>query len=123
SIVLDLLQAGEVWIFLATALAIVPLAGIIGHATEQLSLHAGPGIGGLLNATFGNATELIVAFLALRAGLQEVVKASITGSILGNILLVLGLSMFAGGLGRAHQRFNRTAAGASSAMLSLATAA
>src|SRR2546428_11165725 len=77
--------------------AIVPLAYAMGVATEEVSKHAGPGLGGLLNATFGNATELIIALVALSSGLVGVVKASITGSIIGNILLVLGVSMFTGG--------------------------
>src|SRR3954465_1960138 len=94
---LELAHADPLLVFVAAALAIVPLAGIIGHATEDVALHTGPGIGGFLNAPFGNATELIIALLALNAGLQEVVKASLTGSILGNLLLVLGLSMFVGG--------------------------
>ncbi len=123
AIVLDLAHVGSLAIFVAAALAIVPLAGLIGHATEDVSIHAGPGIGGFLNATFGNATELIIALLALHAGLQEVVKASITGSILGNLLLVLGVSMFAGGYSRHRQQFNRTAAGTSAAMLAIAAGA
>src|SRR4051794_14909786 len=92
-------------------------------ATEQLAARAGPGIGGLLNVTFGNAPELIIAFFALLEGLQEVVKASLVGSVLGNSLLVLGASMFVGGLGRERQTFNRTAAHAQAGMLLLATAA
>jgi Ca2+:H+ antiporter len=86
-------------VFLAAALAIVPLAGWLGRATEQLAERSGEGVGGLLNATFGNATELIIALSALRAGLHDVVKASIAGSIVGNILLVLGAAMLAGGYG------------------------
>src|ERR671924_729299 len=81
------------WIFLASAIAIMPLAGWMGQATEQLAERTGEGIGGLLNATFGNAAELIIALAALRSGLHEVVKASLAGSIVGNILLVLGASM------------------------------
>lgn len=123
SIVLWLFQVGEVWLFLASALAIVPLAGLIGRATEELSDHSGPALGGFLNATFGNATELIIALFALRAGLFEVVKASISGSIIGNILLVLGVSMFVGGWGRVKQHFNRTNAGANASMLVLAVVA
>ncbi len=115
----------ELWLFLASALAIIPLAGLIGEATEELAAYVGPAAGGLLNATFGNATELIIALLALSKGpaLHEVVKASISGSIIGNILLVLGLSMLAGGWGRDKQRFNRTSAGASASMLLLAVVA
>jgi Ca2+:H+ antiporter len=123
TVALELLHAPAVAIFVVAALAILPLAGLIGHATEELTAHTGPGVGGLLNATFGNAVELILASFALAAGLQEVVKASITGAILGNVLLVLGLSMIAGGLGRPKQTFNQTAAGASAAMLALAVAA
>jgi Ca2+:H+ antiporter len=97
-------------IFVATGLAILPLAGWMGRATEQLAERAGEGVGGLLNATFGNAAELIIALAALRAGLHDVVKASLAGSIVGNILLVLGAAMLAGGLRRREQHFN--AAGA-----------
>lgn len=107
-------------IFIMSGLAIVPLAKWMGNATEELAVHVGPGIGGLLNATFGNATELIIAIFALRAGLVDVVKASITGSIVGNLLFVLGLSFFLGGLRREKQEFNRTAAGASGSQLALA---
>src|SRR5262245_34162943 len=84
-------------VFAFSALAIVPLAGLMGEATEQLASRLGAGVGGLLNATFGNAAELIIALVALQRGLYDVVKASLTGSIIGNILLVLGLSMLAGG--------------------------
>jgi len=107
-------------IFILSGLAIVPLAKWMGTATEELAVHVGPGLGGLLNATFGNATELIIAIFALRAGLVEVVKASITGSIVGNLLFVLGLSLLLGGFKREKQEFNRTAASASSAQLTLA---
>ena len=103
----------HLWIFAAAALAILPLAGWMGHATEHLAARMGEGVGGLLNATFGNAAELIIALAALRAGLHEVVKASIAGAIVGNILLVLGAAMLAGGLRhRPEQQFN--AAGARS---------
>jgi Ca2+:H+ antiporter len=95
----------------------------MGLATEELAARSGPGIGGFLNVTFGNAAELIIAIFLLAEGLQEVVKASIIGSILGNLLLVLGLSMFVGGIGRKKQVFNQTAANAQSAMLFLAVAA
>ena len=112
------------WVFLTSALAIVPLAGWMGHATEELAARTGEGIGGLLNATFGNAAELIIAIAALRAGLHEVVKASIAGSIIGNILLVLGAAMLAGGLrNRPEQRFNAPGARSQATMLTLATIA
>lgn len=110
-------------IFLLSALAIVPVAKFIGDATEELSGHTGPAVGGLLNATFGNATELIIGIFALHAGLLEVVKASITGAIIGNLLFVLGTAIFLGGLSRERQHFNVIAAKASCAMLLLATTA
>lgn len=110
-------------LFIVSALAIIPIAGWMGHATEQLAHRMGEGIGGLLNASFGNAAELIIALMALRAGHIEVVKASITGSIIGNLLLVLGVSIFAGGVRYKHQRFNKTAARASCTALILAAAA
>jgi Ca2+:H+ antiporter len=110
-------------IFFAAAVAIIPLAGWLGRATEQLAERSGDGIGGLLNATFGNATELIIAFAALRAGLHDVVKASIAGSIIGNILLVLGAAMLCGGLRFKEQHFNTSAARASAGMLMLAAIA
>ena len=96
-------------VFFAAGLAILPLAGWMGRATEQLAERMGEGVGGLLNATFGNAAELIIALAALRAGLHDVVKASIAGSIVGNILLVLGAAMLAGGLRHREQHFNAAA--------------
>lgn len=110
-------------VFILSALAIVPLAKYIGSATEDLALRTTPAVGGLLNATFGNATEFIVGIFALQAGLVEVVKASITGSIIGNLLFVLGMAIFAGGLSRTRQTFNATAAKAQGSMLLLATLA
>jgi len=110
-------------LFIVACLAIIPLAGWMGRATEHLAEHLGQGIGGLLNATFGNAAELIIALFALSKGLTGVVKASITGSIIGNILLVLGLSFFAGGMKVRKQEFNRTAAGVSATALTLAAIA
>ena len=107
-------------IFLSSALAILPLAGWMGRATEQLAERMGEGVGGLLNATFGNAAELIIALAALRAGLHDVVKASIAGSIVGNILLVLGAAMLAGGLRRSEQHFNAAGARSQATMLLLA---
>ena len=119
SFAIRFLGFSEIWIFASSAVAIIPLAGLIGDATEQLAIRTGPGIGGLLNATFGNATELIIALFALSNGLLPVVKASISGSIVANLLLVLGLSMLIGGWGREKQTFNQTQAGASAAMLFL----
>lgn len=116
-------HVSPVYVFILSALAIIPFAKFIGDATEELALRTTPAAGGLLNATFGNATELIIGILALRAGLIEVVKASITGSILGNLLLVLGMAMLVGGWKREHQEFNATAAKASCSMLILATIA
>jgi Ca2+:H+ antiporter len=123
AIALDLAHAGAAVIFTTSALGVVPTAAMMGRATEELAARAGPGIGGLLNVTFGNAPEIIIALFALNEGLQEVVKASIVGSILGNTLLVLGAAMFVGGLGRERQFFDRTAATAQSAMLLLAVTA
>jgi Ca2+:H+ antiporter len=112
------------WIFLAAALAIVPLAGWMGRATEELAVRTGEGVGGLLNATFGNAAELIIAISALHAGLYDVVKASLAGSIIGNILLVLGAAMLAGGVRhRPEQTFNAAAARSQATLLTLATIA
>jgi len=118
-LVLELVHASPVLIFVASAIAIIPLAGYMGQATEHLAEHTGPGIGGFLNATFGNAAELIIALMALQKGLHDVVKASITGSIIGNVLLVLGLSMVCGGLRYERQTFNCTAAGVGSTLLAL----
>jgi Ca2+:H+ antiporter len=112
-------HASAVWVFAVSALAIIPLAGLMGRATEQLAERLGAGIGGLLNATFGNAAELIIAIIALRAGLPDLVKASITGSIIGNVLLVFGLSALAGGLKHPSQTFNRTVATLNTTMLVL----
>jgi len=110
-------------LFIVSALAIVPVAGWMGHATEQLAHRMGEGVGGLLNASFGNAAELIIALIALRAGHIGVVKASITGSIIGNLLLVLGLSIFAGGMRYKALKFNKTAVRASCTALILAASA
>src|SRR5512132_2968560 len=107
-------------LFVCSALGIIPVAGWIGRATEALAARVGEGLGGLLNATFGNAAELIIAGIALSKGLTNVVKASITGSIIGNVLLVLGLSILLGGTKYKEQRFNRTAATTSVTSLSLA---
>jgi Ca2+:H+ antiporter len=117
------LNAPPTLTFACAALALVPLAALIGQATEDVASHVGPAAGGLLNATFGNATELVVAGIALTHGLDEVVKASITGSIIGNALLVLGGSMIAAGIGRERVFFNRVAAATSAATLLLAVTA
>ncbi|MBU6390478.1 calcium/proton exchanger [Patescibacteria group bacterium] len=117
------LNASPIWLFALSALAIVPLAKYIGEATEELTVYTGAGLGGLLNATFGNATELIIGVMALQAGLIEVVKASITGSIISNLLLVLGTAIIFGGWKRRKQMFNATAAKAAASTLLLAVTA
>jgi Ca2+:H+ antiporter len=123
AIVLELAHASATIIFVTSALGVIPTAALMGRATEELAARSGPGIGGLLNVTFGNAPELIIAFFALNEGLQEVVKASLIGSVLGNVLLVMGAAMLVGGLGRERQRFNATAANVQSLMLLLAVVA
>jgi Ca2+:H+ antiporter len=131
AVALELVHASAPVIFFAAAAGVIPTAALMGRATEELAERSGPGIGGLLNVTFGNAPELIIAFFALSKGLQEVVKASLVGSILGNILLVMGAAMFFGGLrprrtsrrGSGMQQFSRTAASAQSSMLLLAIVA
>jgi Ca2+:H+ antiporter len=123
AVALDLAHASPVLVFFAAALGVIPTAAVMGEATEHIAAQTGPGVGGFLNVTFGNAPELIIAFFALREGLQEVVKASIVGSVMGNVLLVLGAAAFVGGLGREKQVFNRTAAAAQSGMLLLAVTA
>src|SRR5215218_11007466 len=123
AILLEIVHADPVLVFFASALGVIPTAALMGRATEELAERTGPGIGGLLNVTFGNAPELIIAFFALEKGLHEVVKASIAGSILGNILLVLGAAMIVGGAKRDKQTFNRTAATSQSALLLLTVAA
>jgi len=120
SIVGAFLNWDERLVFFSSALGILPLAWVLGQATEELAAHTGPRVGGLLNATLGNAAELIITIFAIREGLLELVKASITGSILGNILLVLGLSVLLGGLRNGLQRFDRTEAGLSATMMTLA---
>ena len=122
AIVLDLANANEALIFATAALGIVPTAALMSRATEELASRSGPGVGGLLNVTFGNAPELIIALFALQKGLQEVVKASIIGSIISNILLVLGAAMLFGGLGRQQQTFSVSGASAQTSMLMLAAA-
>ncbi len=113
----------SIWLFVLAAVTLIPAAGLIGEATEELANRCGPSLGGFLNATFGNAAELIIAIVALRANHIEIVKASITGSIIGNLLLVFGASCLSGGLKHGTQRFNRTAAGSAIVMLALAVAA
>jgi len=120
SILLHFLHVAESWLFLTSALAIVPLAGFMGTATEELAKYRGPGVGGLLNATFGNATELIIAVVAVRNGQVAIVKASLIGSIIGNVLLVLGLSVLLGGLKNKIQVFNKDVAQSHAAMLGVA---
>jgi Ca2+:H+ antiporter len=111
AVVLDVIHAEPVAVFSIAALAILPLAGKIGHATEDLALRSGPRVGGLLNATFGNVTEMIVAFFLILRGELEIVKASLTGSIIGNVLLVLGLAFVFGGWRRSEQKFSQAAVG------------
>jgi len=123
SIASSLLGWGEATTFITAALAIVPLAALMGLATEEIAVVVGPNLGGLLNATFGNATELIIAFVALRGGLIEVVKATITGSIISNLLLVLGFSMLLGGFRFKEQEFQPTAARLNASTMNLAVIA
>jgi Ca2+:H+ antiporter len=123
AVVLDLMKASPALVFFSSALGVVPTAALMGRATEELAHRAGPGIGGLLNVTFGNAPELIIALFALEKGLQEVVKASIIGSILGNLLLVMGAAFLIGGWGKERNKFVAEAAGAQATMLLLAVVA
>ena len=123
AIAVELAHANPIVVFSAAALGVIPCAAVMGEATEAIAAKTGPGIGGLLNVTFGNAPELIIAFFALIEGLQEVVKASIVGSIIGNVLLVMGAAFLVGGWTRDKQTFSQTAAHAQSAMLTLALAA
>lgn len=123
AVVLELGSAAPGAIFVTAAVGVIPTAALMGRATEELAARSGPGIGGLLNVTFGNFPELVIAFFALQQGLHEVVKASIAGSIIGNMLLVLGAAMLFGGLRRDRQTFNATAASAQSSLLLLAVAA
>src|SRR3954471_24907235 len=125
AVIFEFGHVGAVPTFFASTLGVIPTAALMGRATEELAARAGPGIGGLLNVTFGNAPELIIAFFALREGLHEVVKASLVGSILGNCLLVMGAAMFVGGSyrGRDRQYFDVTAAQSQALMLLLASVA
>jgi Ca2+:H+ antiporter len=120
TIALDLAGAGHTIVFLSAAVALVGLAWLIGLGTEHLGAAVGPRAGGILNAAFGNAAELIITFFALRAGLIDVVKASITGSILGNLLFGLGVAFIAGGLRHGTQTFSKATAGINSTMLVIA---
>jgi Ca2+:H+ antiporter len=122
SLLSDLVFHLDLLTFLTSAAAIPPLAGMIGRSTDQLALHAGPRIGGLLNATFGNVTELIIAIFLILENEIEIVKASLTGSIIGNLLLVLGLSLFVGGLRNKEQTFSAPAASVHTSSLALAVA-
>lgn len=119
SLLAEYLHFGSIWVFVFSLLAILPLAEIMGQATEELSKKMGSTVGSLLNATFGNAAELILAIFALQRGLTELVKATITGSIISNILLVLGLSVLVGGIRYKTQVFNRHIAGTSATVMAL----
>jgi Ca2+:H+ antiporter len=123
SLAAEWLHWGPLVIFVTAGIAILPLASWMGLATEEIAVVVGPTLGGLLNATFGNATELIIALIALKAGLIEVVKASITGSIIGNLLLVMGLSMFLGGLRYKEQTFQPVIARVNASLMNLAVIA
>lgn len=123
AIVAELMGASPTVVFILSAVAIIPLADLIGEATEELASRTGPRVGGLLNATLGNAAEVIIAIFAIREGLLDLVKASITGSILGNLLLVLGLSVLLGGLRNGIQTFDRRQAALNGTMLMLAVSA
>lgn len=123
AVLAEFLRWGELQVFIFSALGVIPMAGYIGEATEALAAHTGPRIGGLLNATLGNAAELIITIIAIREGLLELVKASITGSILGNVLLVMGMAMVVGGIRHGYQRFDRRQAGNNAILLVLAVVA
>src|ERR687885_1863297 len=123
AVIFEFAHVGAVPTFFASTLGVIPTAALMGRATEELAARSGPGIGGLLNVTFGNAPELIIAFFALNEGLQEVVKASLVGSILGNILLVMGAAMLVGGIPRDRQTFAAAAANSQALMLLLACVA
>src|SRR6476646_5457859 len=123
AVILDVANATATLVFFVSAAALIPPAAMMGRATEELAERSGNVIGGLLNVTFGNAPELIIALFALQKGLHEVVKASLIGSIIGNILLVMGAAMLVGGWGRDKQKFSATAVSAQTSMLLLAAAA
>lgn len=120
AVLAELLGWSPLLIFTCSCIALIPLAGLLGEATEELAIHTGPKIGGLLNATLGNAAELIITVVALSQGEFDLVKASITGSILGNLLLILGASLLLGGIKHGTQRFDRTMTGVSATMMTLA---
>lgn len=117
SFIAKFLNASDSVMFILSCLSIIPLAGLMGEGTEEISFYSGPKIGGFLNGTFGNATELIISFFALKQGLFDVVKSSIAGAVIGNILLVVGASMLAGGLKYKTQKFNQKVTEVSSSML------
>ncbi|MBW4437385.1 MAG: calcium/proton exchanger [Pleurocapsa minor GSE-CHR-MK-17-07R] len=123
AVIADLLGADPIIVFVLSAIGLIPLAKLIGDATEELALYTGPKLGGLLNATLGNAAELIIAFFSIQAGLLDLVRASITGSIIGNLLLVMGASLLLGGLKNGTQRFDRRTAGLNATLLVLAVIA
>jgi Ca2+:H+ antiporter len=123
AILADVLHWGDLWVFILSAISIIPMAQFIGEATEALADYTGPRIGGLLNATLGNAAELIITIMAIREGLLELVKASIAGSILGNLLLVMGLAMIFGGVRHGVQTFDRRQASRNAILLILAVMA
>ncbi len=117
SFIAELMHASPSIMFVLAAFSIIPLAGLMGEGTEEISFYSGPKIGGFLNGTFGNATELIISFFALKQGLFEVVKSSVAGAVIGNVLLVLGASMLAGGLKHKTQKFNKKVVEVSASML------
>lgn len=123
AVILNYLSASPAWILIISGLAIVPMAGLIGESTEAIAALSSPRLSGLLNATFGNAAELIITIVAIREGLLELVKASITGSIIGNLLIVLGLSMLMGGVRNGVQQFDRQKASNDSILLMLSVTA
>jgi Ca2+:H+ antiporter len=123
AVIADLLGAEPLIVFILAAIGLIPLAKLIGDSTEELALFTGPKLGGLLNATLGNAAELIIAFFSIQAGLLDLVRASITGSIIGNLLLVMGASLLLGGLKNGTQKFDRRTAGLNATLLVLSVVA
>ncbi len=122
TVFLEIFHANDLLVFISAALGIIPLAGLLGHATEQLALRTSPAIGGLLNASLGNLAELTIAFFAIQNGYVELVKASITGSIIGNLLFILGISTIVGGIRHKNLSFSHVTAESGSAMLLIAVA-